>query len=85
MLLGLRVALGPYRGLAEQPAALFRPVWFLTWLDRMPPVEVIVAVQVVGVLAAALAVDRLAGAGHVLRGVGQPPRARRASGPAAAR
>jgi hypothetical protein len=55
-LLGARVALGPYRGLAEQPAALFRPVWFLRWLDQMPPVGVILSIQVVGVLAAALAV-----------------------------
>lgn len=55
-LLALRVGLGPYRGLAGQPAALFRPVWFLRWLPHMPSVEVIVAVQVVGVVAAALAV-----------------------------
>jgi hypothetical protein len=55
VLLGLRIALGPYRGLADQPAALFRPVWFLRWLDHMPSVGVIVAVQVVGVLAAVLA------------------------------
>lgn len=56
VLLGARVALGPYRGLAEQPAALFRPVWFLRGLDHMPSVGVIVAIQVVGVVAAALAV-----------------------------
>ena len=55
-LIGLRVALGPYRGLAGQPAVLFDPVWFLSWLDRMPSVGVIVAVQVVGTLAAVLAV-----------------------------
>ncbi|CAN5863044.1 hypothetical protein BH24ACT3_BH24ACT3_04780 [soil metagenome] len=55
-LLGVRVALGPYRGLAEQPASLFRPVWFLSWLDPMPPVEVIAAVQLVGAAAAVLAV-----------------------------
>jgi hypothetical protein len=56
LLLGLRVALGPYRGLAGQPEALFRPVWFLSWLDAVPSVVVIVAVQVVGTAAAALAV-----------------------------
>ena len=56
LLLGLRVALGPYRGLAGQPEALFRPVWFLSWLDQAPSVGVIVAVQVLGTVAAALAV-----------------------------
>lgn len=55
VLIGLRVALGPYRGLAGQPAALFRPVWFLSWLPHMPALGVIVALQVVGALAAALA------------------------------
>jgi hypothetical protein len=54
-LIGLRVALGPYRGLAGQPAALFRPVWFLSWLPHMPSLGVIVAVQVVGTAAALLA------------------------------
>lgn len=56
LLLGLRVALGPYRGLAGQPEALFRPVWFLSWLDAVPSVGVIVAAQVLGTVAAALAV-----------------------------
>jgi hypothetical protein len=55
-LIAVRLATGPYRGLAEQPAALFRPVWFLEWLDRMTSAEVLVALQVVGVAAAALAV-----------------------------
>ena len=55
-LLCLRLATGPYRGLAEQPAALFRPVWFLSWLDEVPPVGVLVAIQVAGVVAGALAV-----------------------------
>ena len=32
-LLCLRLGTGPYRGLADQPAALFRPVWFLSWLE----------------------------------------------------
>jgi hypothetical protein len=56
LLLGLRVALGPYRGLADQPEALFRPVWFLRWLEQVPSVGAIVAVQVVGTVAAVLAV-----------------------------
>ena len=55
-LIGLRVALGPYRGLAGQPAALFDPVWFLSWLPHMPSLGVIVAVQVAGTVAAGLAV-----------------------------
>jgi hypothetical protein len=58
-LVGLRVALGPYAGLAGQPASLFRPVWFLEALPAMPPVAVMVALQVLGVAGAALAlVDR---------------------------
>lgn len=55
-LLVVRLATAPWRGLAGQPAALFRPVWFLAWMDQMPSVGVIVAVQVVGVVAGALAV-----------------------------
>lgn len=55
IVIGARIALSPFRGLAGQPAALFRPVWFLRWLDHMPSVEVIVVAQVVGVAAAVLA------------------------------
>ncbi len=55
-LLGARIALGPYRGLAGQPAALFRPPLVLGWLHAMPPLDVIVAVQVVGTVAACLAI-----------------------------
>ena len=51
VVIGLRVGLGPYRGLAGQPAALFHPVWFLTWLPHMPSLGVIVALQVLGVAA----------------------------------
>ncbi len=54
--IGLRIALGPYRDLARQPAALFRPVSFLGALDAMPGAGVIVGLQVVGTLAAALAI-----------------------------
>jgi len=55
-LFAVRLALGEYRGLAGQPEVLFRPpsVWHL--LDRMPSVEVLVAVQVVGAGLAVLAV-----------------------------
>jgi hypothetical protein len=52
VIIGIRLATGPHRGLAGQPAALFRPVWFLGWLDQMPSVGVLVAIQVVGVLGA---------------------------------
>jgi hypothetical protein len=55
-LIGIRLATGPHRGLAGQPAALFRPVWFLEWLGQMPSLGALVAIQVVGVVAAALAV-----------------------------
>jgi hypothetical protein len=52
----LRLATAPFTDLAGQPAALFRPVWFLAWLDQMPPLEVLVALQVAGIAGAALAV-----------------------------
>ena len=54
-LLLVRLATGPYAGLAGQPAALFRPVWFLAWLDQMPSHSVLVGLQVLGAIAAALA------------------------------
>jgi len=57
-LLGLRIALGPYRGLANQPASLFRPVWFLRPLPAMPPLAIIVALQVVGTAAALVVASR---------------------------
>ena len=50
--IALRVATGPYSQLAGQPAALFRPPPFLSWLPAMPPVEVLVALQVLGTAAA---------------------------------
>jgi hypothetical protein len=57
VLIGLRIALGPYRTLAGQPPALFRPPSFLRLLglDAMPSAWVIGLVQVVGVAAAVLA------------------------------
>jgi len=57
-LVGLRVALGPYAQLAGQPDALFRPVWFLRGLGGMPPLAVIVSLQVAGTLAALAAPAR---------------------------
>lgn len=57
-LIGVRVVAGSYRQLAETPSALVDPVPFLAWLDRMPPAEVFVALQVVGGLAALAAVLR---------------------------
>jgi hypothetical protein len=57
-LIGLRVVLGPYRQLATQPSALFVPVPILEPLERMPSVAVFAALQVIGGIAAALAVAR---------------------------
>jgi len=51
-----RLAVGPYADLAGQPAALFRPVWFLAWRDEMPSAGVLIGIQVAGVAGAALAV-----------------------------
>jgi hypothetical protein len=55
-LIGVRIAAGSYRQLADTPAALVDPVPILGFLDTMPSAEVFVAVQVVGTLAAAAAV-----------------------------
>ncbi|HYH48178.1 MAG TPA: hypothetical protein VEG38_01390 [Acidimicrobiia bacterium] len=54
-LIGLQLAFFPWAELAELPPALLRPVPVLFFLDGMPPAAVIVAVQVAGVAAAALA------------------------------
>ena len=58
VLIALRVGLGPYRELAELPDALFDPVPVLGFLPAMPSAGVIVAIQVVGVVAALLAAAR---------------------------
>lgn len=58
LLIALRVALGPYRHLAELPDALFDPVPVLAFLPGMPSGGVIVGLQVVGSVAALLAVAR---------------------------
>jgi hypothetical protein len=57
-LIGVRIVAGSYSQLAGTPAALVEPVPFLAWLDRMPPAEVFVALQVIGGLAALAAVLR---------------------------
>jgi hypothetical protein len=51
----IRLASGPYADLGGQPAALFRPVWFLTWLHQMPSHSVLVGLQLLGGAAAVLA------------------------------
>lgn len=56
VVIGVRLATGPHRGLAGQPAELFRPVWFLQWLGEMPPAAVLVAIQLIGLVGAVLAV-----------------------------
>lgn len=48
LLVTLRVVLGPYPQLADLPDWRFRPVSFVRVLDGMPPVGVLVALQVVG-------------------------------------
>jgi hypothetical protein len=53
-LLAARLATGPYPELAEQPAALFRPISFLRVLDRMPPRGLVLALQALAVAAAVL-------------------------------
>ena len=57
-LIGLRVALGSYRQLAGTPGPLYDPVPFLAWAPSMPPAWGFVALQVVGSVAALLAVLR---------------------------
>jgi hypothetical protein len=54
-LLAARLATGRYLELAEQPAALFRPISFLRVLDRMPPRGLVLALQALAVAAAVLA------------------------------
>lgn len=58
VLIGLRIALGPYRALAKVPTALFDPVPVLWFLERMPSEMVIVVLQVIGAAAAGLAAAR---------------------------
>lgn len=55
--LTVRLATGPYLELAEQPAALYRPLplSFMSLLDAMPPPGVVLVLQVVAVVLAVLA------------------------------
>ena len=53
--LAVRIAIGDWAGLASRPDAVFEPVLIVSWLGGVPPLGVLVAVQAVGVLAAALA------------------------------
>ena len=57
-LIGLRIVLGSYRELSDTPSALVDPVPILGWLERMPSADAILAIQVVGGLAALAAVLR---------------------------
>ena len=52
IVIGLRLATGPYAQLAGQPAALFRPPDVLGWLPSMPPFVVLAGLQVAGTVAA---------------------------------
>jgi hypothetical protein len=54
-LLAFRLTTGSYLELAEQPDALFRPISFMQLLPGMPPRNAVLALQLVGVLAALLA------------------------------
>ncbi len=59
LLIGLRIALGPYRLMADQPSELFRPVAILSWLNEMPGLGVIVSIQAAGTIASAIAIYAL--------------------------
>ena len=55
-LIGVRLVTGPHRALAAEAGTLFRPVWFLSWMEEFPSSQTLVAIQVIGMVAAALAV-----------------------------
>ncbi|MET0727917.1 MAG: hypothetical protein ABWZ76_06420 [Acidimicrobiales bacterium] len=57
-LIGLRIALGSYRQLADTPGPLFDPVPILAWAPSMPSGWGFVGLQVVGTIAALAAVAR---------------------------
>ncbi len=52
VLMGLRIVLSPFRGLARIPQELFDPPLILRWLDAPPSSSAILGVQIVGGLAA---------------------------------
>ena len=52
----LRIVTWPFVELARTPASLFRPPLFLGWAPGMPPAAVLVGLQVLGAVAAVLAI-----------------------------
>ena len=57
-LITARLALSPFRELAEVPPALYDPAWVVPWRSGPPSAAVIALVQVVGVAAGIAAVAR---------------------------
>lgn len=53
--IGLRLLVGSYTSLADQPDAQFRPPGLLAWMGGVPSAGVLVAVQVAGLVAAVVA------------------------------
>lgn len=53
--LAVRIGIGAWTDLAGRPDAVFAPVLIVSWLPGVPPAGVLVAVQVVGMVAALLA------------------------------
>ncbi|MEJ7727452.1 MAG: hypothetical protein WKH47_10600 [Actinomycetes bacterium] len=53
--LAVRIGIGAWTDLAGRPDAVFAPVLIVSWLPGVPPAGVLVAVQLVGVVAALLA------------------------------
>lgn len=58
----VRIVLWPFPALADTPRALLQPPTFVRWLPAMPPAAVIVAIQVIGAVAALYAITRRKGA-----------------------
>jgi len=56
--LAVRIGIGAWTDLAGRPDAVFAPVLIVSWLPGVPPARVLVAVQVVGMVAALLAATR---------------------------
>jgi vitamin K-dependent gamma-carboxylase-like protein len=54
-LLAVRLTLGPYLDMTGQPSSLFRPISFMHLLPAMPPKEIVLPLQVIGVAAALIA------------------------------
>lgn len=54
--IGLRIALGPFRGLHAAPAELFEPPPFLSWLEAMPAHWWFIGLQLLGVGGAIVAI-----------------------------